>query len=128
MSKATTPAAGYTVIYYELCSQLGLSFDEYIILNEMVRSSERNEFNNSITYLSDRLGYSRNTVYKNLKALWNKGYFQEKNGSTYQLNWDAKDTLETPKHGKFVIIDHGVKAKYKLSTNQTGLLYLYLSY
>ena len=75
----------YIMIYYDLCKELNVPYESYMVLKIMLHNSKGNSNTVGVSSLSKYLCLSRNTIYKSLKELECKEHI-EKEGRKYFLH------------------------------------------
>ncbi|AWM14643.1 hypothetical protein DI487_12785 [Flavobacterium sediminis] len=117
----------YSILYFEVMKGLEIGFEEYIVLQIMLKFSKRNEIKLDKSLISKTLCISRNTLDKVLVKLISKGHINkvEAQGKAYYISVDVKEKFEIA--GLYVKIYHKHRKLLKLSLKQYAFLYMIYS-
>jgi len=120
-------ATRFTIVYHDVRSDLGIDFNEYLVLDVMVRYSRKNTYTKGVAYLGEYLSVTRNVIYSIIKKLIKKEHL-EKDESTkfYQIHYDVADRMKI-KTGNYVVIYENWKELGTDSINRYVFLYLVYS-
>jgi hypothetical protein len=123
--KTTRKLYEFTILYFGLCKDLNIEFEEYIVLDAMRYYSKHNDLTESISRLSKGIRMSRTTVYSCLKKLHFQGHIGfDKDNKQYYLDADINERFENSKNSEYIIIYHQYRKKHRLSISEYGILYL----
>lgn len=123
----TNKATRFTIVYHDVRSDLGIDFNEYLVLDVMIRHSRKNTYTKDVTYLSTCLSVTRNVIYSTIKKLIKKGHLEKDEGTKfYQIYYDVADRMKI-KTGKYIVIYENWKELGTDSINRYVFLYLVYS-
>lgn len=118
----------YTVVYLDIKKDLQIDFTEYLVLQAMLNFSNKNVYSKGVSKLSTYLKISRNTTYKCLNTLFQKGHItnDDLNSKIYYLKYDIRERFESSDN-LYVKIYHEHRKELKLSIKQYVFLYMIYS-